>query len=89
MGIRYLSYILIGTALSILAGVSWAAGGTVTIRQQLDGYTLNDFVTGTFDTNQVAEGETLVDRIYHIDRGYQIIEEKLSGLGGEIRRIPG
>ena len=37
----------------------------------------------------VAEGETLVDRIYHIDRGYQIIEEKLSGLGAEIRRIPG
>jgi UDP-N-acetylglucosamine 1-carboxyvinyltransferase len=37
----------------------------------------------------VAEGETLVDRIYHIDRGYQNIEEKLSGLGGEIRRLPG
>ncbi|MBL3599557.1 MAG: UDP-N-acetylglucosamine 1-carboxyvinyltransferase [gamma proteobacterium endosymbiont of Lamellibrachia anaximandri] len=36
----------------------------------------------------VADGETLVDRIYHIDRGYQNIEEKLSGLGGEIRRIP-
>jgi UDP-N-acetylglucosamine 1-carboxyvinyltransferase len=36
----------------------------------------------------VAEGETLVDRIYHIDRGYQNIEEKLAGLGGEIRRIP-
>lgn len=37
----------------------------------------------------VAEGETLVDRIYHIDRGYQIIEEKLAGLGGEIHRLPG
>ncbi len=37
----------------------------------------------------VAKGETLVDRIYHIDRGYQIIEEKLSGLGGDIRRLPG
>ncbi|QYZ65894.1 MAG: UDP-N-acetylglucosamine 1-carboxyvinyltransferase [Gammaproteobacteria bacterium (ex Lamellibrachia satsuma)] len=36
----------------------------------------------------VADGETLVDRIYHIDRGYQNIEEKLSGLGGKIRRIP-
>ena len=36
----------------------------------------------------VAEGETLVDRIYHIDRGYQIIEEKLAGLGAEIRRLP-
>ncbi len=36
----------------------------------------------------VAKGETLVDRIYHIDRGYQNIEEKLAGLGGEIRRLP-
>ncbi|USF87902.1 UDP-N-acetylglucosamine 1-carboxyvinyltransferase [Candidatus Endoriftia persephone] len=36
----------------------------------------------------VAEGETLVDRIYHIDRGYQNIEEKLAGLGGQIRRVP-
>jgi len=37
----------------------------------------------------VAEGDTLVDRIYHIDRGYQNIEEKLSGLGAQIRRVPG
>ncbi len=36
----------------------------------------------------VADGETLVDRIYHIDRGYQNIEEKLAGLGGEIKRLP-
>jgi UDP-N-acetylglucosamine 1-carboxyvinyltransferase len=36
----------------------------------------------------VAEGETLVDRIYHIDRGYNHIEEKLSQLGATIRRIP-
>jgi len=36
----------------------------------------------------VAEGETLVDRIYHIDRGYDHIEEKLSQLGASIRRIP-
>ena len=36
----------------------------------------------------IAEGETIVDRIYHIDRGYQNIEEKLAGLGGKIRRIP-
>ncbi|MDM8562257.1 UDP-N-acetylglucosamine 1-carboxyvinyltransferase [Candidatus Marithioploca araucensis] len=34
----------------------------------------------------VAEGETLVDRIYHIDRGYERIEEKLTQLGAEIRR---
>jgi len=36
----------------------------------------------------VAEGETVVDRIYHIDRGYQNIEEKLAGLGAGIRRVP-
>jgi UDP-N-acetylglucosamine 1-carboxyvinyltransferase len=36
----------------------------------------------------VAQGETTVDRIYHIDRGYENIEEKLSGLGAKIRRIP-
>jgi UDP-N-acetylglucosamine 1-carboxyvinyltransferase len=36
----------------------------------------------------VAQGETLVDRIYHIDRGYERIEEKLSQLKAKIRRIP-
>ena len=36
-----------------------------------------------------AEGETLVDRIYHIDRGYERIEEKLQKLGATIRRVPG
>jgi UDP-N-acetylglucosamine 1-carboxyvinyltransferase len=35
----------------------------------------------------VAEQETVVDRIYHIDRGYEAIEEKLSRLGADIRRI--
>ncbi|WP_445158023.1 UDP-N-acetylglucosamine 1-carboxyvinyltransferase [Halomonas sp. E14] len=37
----------------------------------------------------MADGETLVDRIYHIDRGYECIEEKLQLLGARIRRIPG
>ncbi|MBS0212505.1 MAG: UDP-N-acetylglucosamine 1-carboxyvinyltransferase [Proteobacteria bacterium] len=36
----------------------------------------------------VARGETTVDRIYHIDRGYENIEEKLGGLGARIRRLP-
>lgn len=36
-----------------------------------------------------AVGETEVDRIYHIDRGYETIEEKLSKLGAKIKRIPG
>lgn len=35
-----------------------------------------------------AEGETIVDRIYHIDRGYECIEEKLQSLGAVIRRVP-
>jgi len=35
----------------------------------------------------VAQGETIIDRIYHLDRGYENIEEKLSGLGAKIRRI--
>jgi UDP-N-acetylglucosamine 1-carboxyvinyltransferase len=37
----------------------------------------------------VAEGRTEIDRIYHIDRGYEAIEEKLSGLGAAIKRVPG
>jgi len=36
----------------------------------------------------VADGDTLVDRIYHIDRGYDCIEEKLQSLGAKIRRVP-
>lgn len=35
----------------------------------------------------VAHGETLIDRVYHLDRGYEFIEEKLSGLGAKIRRV--
>ncbi|MBP6216537.1 MAG: UDP-N-acetylglucosamine 1-carboxyvinyltransferase [Luteimonas sp.] len=35
----------------------------------------------------VAEGETTIDRIYHLDRGYEHIERKLSGLGARIRRV--
>ena len=35
----------------------------------------------------VAEGETIVDRIYHLDRGYEHIETKLNGLGANIQRI--
>jgi UDP-N-acetylglucosamine 1-carboxyvinyltransferase len=37
----------------------------------------------------VANGDTIVDRIYHIDRGYERIEEKLSYLGADITRLPG
>lgn len=37
----------------------------------------------------IADGDTLVDRIYHIDRGYECIEEKMQLLGGRIQRLPG
>jgi UDP-N-acetylglucosamine 1-carboxyvinyltransferase len=36
----------------------------------------------------VAQGDTTVDRVYHIDRGYENIEEKLGVLGAKIRRLP-
>ena len=35
----------------------------------------------------VAEGDTLIDRIYHIDRGYENIEQKLQSLGANIKRV--
>ena len=35
----------------------------------------------------IANGETIVDRIYHIDRGYENIEEKLQKLGARIERF--
>ena len=34
-----------------------------------------------------ADGETLIDRIYHIDRGYEDIEAKLQGIGAQIKRV--
>jgi UDP-N-acetylglucosamine 1-carboxyvinyltransferase len=37
----------------------------------------------------IAQGETSVDRIYHLDRGYERIEEKLGLLGADIRRVAG
>jgi UDP-N-acetylglucosamine 1-carboxyvinyltransferase len=37
----------------------------------------------------VAQGRTDIERIYHIDRGYEALEEKLLGLGAQIRRVPG
>jgi len=36
-----------------------------------------------------AEGKTVLSRVYHIDRGYQRIEKKLSALGADIRRVAG
>ena len=35
----------------------------------------------------VADGESILDRVYHMDRGYERIEEKLRGVGAQIRRM--
>jgi UDP-N-acetylglucosamine 1-carboxyvinyltransferase len=35
-----------------------------------------------------AKGETIIERVYHIDRGYERIEEKLRSLGAHIERVP-
>ena len=35
----------------------------------------------------VAQGETVIDRIYHLDRGYERIEEKLEKLGAQVKRV--
>jgi UDP-N-acetylglucosamine 1-carboxyvinyltransferase len=36
-----------------------------------------------------AEGETSVNRVYHLDRGYERLVEKLSGVGAKVERVPG
>jgi len=36
-----------------------------------------------------ARGDTVISRIYHLDRGYEAIEKKLTALGAEIRRVKG
>ena len=48
---------------------------------------INAGVAGLVIAGLVAEGETLVDRIYHIDRGYESIEAKLGALGADISRL--
>ena len=37
----------------------------------------------------VAEGETMVNRVYHLDRGFERLEEKLGACGAQIRRLKG
>ena len=41
---------------------------------------------GLFIAALVAEGATVIDRIYHLDRGYERIEEKLGALGASVER---
>ncbi len=67
---------------AICSGVEWLTGAPVMATDLRASASL--VLAGI-----VAEGETVVDRIYHVDRGYQNIEEKLRGLGADIRRVPG
>ena len=44
-------------------------------------------MTGLVIAGLVADGETVVERIYHLDRGYEALEKKLSALGARIERV--
>ncbi len=65
----------------IITGVEWLNGAQVMATDLRASASL--ILAGL-----VARGETVVDRIYHIDRGYDHIEEKLAGLGAQIQRVP-
>ena len=65
------------------AGAHWGWGGCLLAIVMLLAF------WGVVIAALAASGETTVDRIYHIDRGYECIEEKLQLLGAKIRRIPG
>ena len=58
-------------------------------RSTLDGCMGEAYANPAHTAALVANGDTVVDRIYHIDRGYDCIEEKLSHLGARIRRTAG
>ncbi|WP_035058031.1 UDP-N-acetylglucosamine 1-carboxyvinyltransferase [Andreprevotia chitinilytica] len=65
---------------AIVTGVSKLSGATVMATDLRASASL--VIAGL-----IAEGETIVDRIYHLDRGYEHIERKLNGIGAQIERI--
>ena len=65
----------------VVEGVDHLTGSTITARDLRASASL--ILAGL-----VAQGETLVEQVYHIDRGYETIEEKLMQLGASIRRLP-
>ncbi len=65
---------------AVVTGVSQLSGATVMATDLRASASL--VIAGL-----VAEGETLVDRIYHLDRGYDRMEEKLRGIGADIERV--
>ena len=56
------------------------------MRQRRASYTVV-FVALTLLAARVADGESILDRVYHMDRGYERLEEKLRGVGAQIRRM--
>ena len=48
---------------------------------------LESFGAGVLRKILVAEGETLIERIYHLDRGYERLDQKLTALGARVRRV--
>jgi UDP-N-acetylglucosamine 1-carboxyvinyltransferase len=72
--------VLDGNTTAIITGVARLKGAPVMATDLRASFSL--VVAGL-----VAEGETLVDRIYHIDRGYECIEEKLTQLGARVQRL--
>ena len=66
---------------SVIRGVSGLSGATVMATDLRAS-------AGLVIAGLVAQGETIVDRIYHLDRGYEKMEEKLRGLGADVSRVP-
>jgi fumarate hydratase class II len=74
-----------------------AAGDRLVNGEFADQFPIDRYQTGSgtstnMNVNEViaalaADGETIIDRIYHMDRGYERIEEKLQALGAQIRRV--
>ncbi|MCX7063975.1 MAG: UDP-N-acetylglucosamine 1-carboxyvinyltransferase [Proteobacteria bacterium] len=74
--------VLDGNTTAIITGVERLKGAPVMATDLRASFSL--VVAGL-----VADGETLIDRIYHIDRGYESIEEKLTQIGARVQRLTG
>jgi UDP-N-acetylglucosamine 1-carboxyvinyltransferase len=74
------AHIQIDGKVSVIEGVEKLSGATVMATDLRASASL--VIAGL-----VAEGETIVDRIYHLDRGYDRMELKLRGLGADIERV--
>ncbi len=74
---RAFNYVPIAVLSAIIAQTTLIHDGAVQLNVQ------NPYLIAAL----VAQGDTLVDRIYHLDRGYERIEEKLSRLGASVKRV--